>query len=78
MLTVTALSVASSTVLRIAEQIQGSTEALPCSGRGLCNAITGFCECFYGFGPSDGNGASGLIPDCGHMSIAATDCPSCT
>jgi hypothetical protein len=44
---------------------QGTTESVPCSGRGTCDRLTGFCECDSGFYSSDGNGGPGGIPNCG-------------
>ena len=38
-----------------------------CSNHGTCNHSTGRCECFRGWGSSDGTtGATGTIEDCGH------------
>lgn len=45
--------------------VDGSKENLVCSGRGLCNTATGMCECFSGYGSSDGKGAAGNKRDCG-------------
>ena len=36
-----------------------------CSGRGLCDEMTGTCVCVEGFGSSDGAGKKGEIQDCG-------------
>ena len=37
-----------------------------CSGRGLCDEMTGTCVCMEGFGSSDGKGKKGTIQDCGY------------
>lgn len=46
---------------------KGTTERLPCSGRGLCNRVTGKCECFKDYYSSDGLGGAGKRDDCGHI-----------
>jgi hypothetical protein len=48
------------------ESTKGTTETDECSARGLCNHATGNCECFVGFGSSDGSGGAGDIADCGY------------
>ena len=53
--------------LTIQEQRKGSTEDDECSLRGLCNRETGECECFSGFGASDGQGGEGSIANCGYI-----------
>lgn len=50
-------------------------EALPCSGRGKCNARTGVCACFTGFTSSNGKGSQGNIGDCGFAYLPITSCP---
>jgi hypothetical protein len=47
---------------------QGTTERVPCSGRGTCDPATGTCACYAGFYPSDGVGGPGSVPDCGSPS----------
>lgn len=51
----------------VAEHIPGNKEMLECSGRGLCDRITGLCTCFEGYGSSDGMGKKGLVGDCGFL-----------
>jgi len=42
-----------------------SKEMVSCSNKGLCDAATGLCSCFAGFGSSDGMGNRGNMNDCG-------------
>ncbi|ETV93612.1 hypothetical protein, variant 2 [Aphanomyces invadans] len=57
----------------VAASVDGTTERLPCSGRGQCDTSSGLCTCVAGFGDSDGGGNAGQIPDCGFGSTAT--CP---
>ncbi|KDO18240.1 hypothetical protein SPRG_16366 [Saprolegnia parasitica CBS 223.65] len=52
----------------------GTTEGLPCSGRGDCNPSTGICTCVPGFTSSNGAGNPGKLGDCGAGMTAA--CPT--
>lgn len=52
--------------LSVSKHRSGTKEMLECSGRGLCNRETGFCECFEGYGSSDGTGKIGYLGDCGY------------
>lgn len=44
---------------------QGTKEYITCSARGLCNHLTGMCECAAGYASSDGQGKIGIRRDCG-------------
>ena len=50
----------------IEEDVTGTKEWIECSGRGLCDEVTGACSCFNGFGASDNQGGGGTLPNCGH------------
>ena len=39
--------------------VEGTTERLPCSGRGSCSSTSGQCTCFPGFFSSDGDDGAG-------------------
>lgn len=52
----------------VSEQTPGTKEDIVCSGRGICDHLTGECECFTGFASSDGQGNSGILRDCGYKS----------
>ena len=43
----------------------GGSPALPCSGRGLCDRVTGQCRCFLGYGASNNDRADGPLENCG-------------
>jgi hypothetical protein len=45
--------------------VTGTMENIECSGRGICDYSTGTCNCFKGFGSSDGNLGVGNRGDCG-------------
>ena len=51
--------------LTITTITDGDKEHRTCSGRGLCNHDSGFCECFPGYASSDGQGNVGSRRDCG-------------
>ena len=53
--------------IEIQETVKGSKENIECSGRGLCDQLTGTCSCFSGFASSDGMGGLGTLGDCGYM-----------
>lgn len=68
-------------ILQYWTPVQATTESIPCSGQGICNANDGSCACFPGFWSSDGDGNSGTIPDCGSLTSpngtvsVVTTCP---
>ena len=43
----------------------GTTENVECSNHGVCDRLTGLCECFVGWTSSDGEGGYGMQNDCG-------------
>lgn len=47
--------------------VPGTKEYDVCSDRGLCNWNTGICECFLGYGSSNGQGQEGRVGDCGYV-----------
>lgn len=44
----------------------GDTEWEYCSRRGECRYDSGFCDCYTGYGNSDGLGGQGTVNDCGY------------
>jgi len=46
--------------------LEGDDTLFTCSNHGICNHELGNCECFRGWGSSDGNGGLGSHRDCGH------------
>jgi hypothetical protein len=53
------------------ERLQASSAVgiFTCAGKGNCNSVTGRCECFSGYGTSDGFGNPGVTGDCGSSII---------
>lgn len=49
------------------QDVPGTKEFNTCSDRGLCNWNTGICECFLGYGSSNGQGKEGRVGDCGYV-----------
>ena len=62
-------------------QVKATKERLMCSGRGVCGPLpysqaqAGQCDCFEGFGSSDGHGGIGLHEDCGWPKVVVSGCP---
>ena len=50
----------------VSEYRAGSKQDVACANRGLCDADTGLCSCFAGFGSSAGQGGPGSLRDCGY------------
>jgi hypothetical protein len=53
------------TGVRTLEITKGTTTTAECSGRGTCDRSTGVCQCYAGFGASNGARGPGDIEDCG-------------
>ncbi len=53
----------------------GTTESEVCNNRGDCDPGTGVCACYKGYGPSNGQGLAGMIPDCGNITVTPSGCP---
>ena len=55
--------------ITIAEENKGTKLAYECSNNGYCNRLTGECQCFSGYGSSDGNGNKGQLGDCSYRDV---------
>jgi hypothetical protein len=50
----------------------GTREYVECSNRGVCNYLSGVCNCFGGYSSSDGaNGLPGTVGDCGYREFTS-------
>lgn len=65
----------SSSTLVVAKVVEGTKENLECSGRGICDANTGVCECSFNFDTSNGYNAAGTRGDCGYATDLIQFCP---
>ncbi len=63
---------ASIDTIAVTEEVSGTKEQMECAGRGTCNVLTGQCNCFPGYGSSDGMGGAGQTGDCGYIEPVAT------
>ncbi|KAH8064637.1 hypothetical protein JL722_1514 [Aureococcus anophagefferens] len=63
--------------ISVAEMTKGTKEDRECSGRGLCDTLTGRCGCDQDkWGSSDGYGGRGTRGDCGvAVDLPIEDCP---
>lgn len=55
--------------------VTGTKESIPCSGRGLCDTLTGVCTCYTSYQTSNGLGQPGSRGDCGSTIGGITACP---
>ena len=51
--------------VRALRSIPGTSGNEECSGRGLCDRVTGQCRCFLGYGASNNNRGEGTDENCG-------------
>lgn len=61
--------------IAVTESRKGTKENAPCSDRGICDPMTGYCTCFTGFQSSNGQGTSGQRGDCGFNEGFIDVCP---
>lgn len=47
--------------------VRGTTEVAVCNNRGVCNKVTGVCECFDDWTSSNGHGGPGNLGDCAYL-----------
>jgi len=63
---ITALQGGAGTIT-VAETQKGDKDNVICSEKGICDAATGFCKCFNGYGSSNHDASSGTTRDCGKV-----------
>ena len=68
-LTVTANGVTSTGQITFLRRIAGKGTLYECSGHGQCDRSTGECQCYPGYGSSDGYGHFGIRGDCGRSTV---------
>ena len=56
--------------ITVVQKVAGEKENHQCSNQGVCDHLTGACDCFNGYSSSDGNGNAGLRNDCGYFGIS--------
>eukprot|EP00636_Phaeomonas_parva_P017009 CAMPEP_0118881234 /NCGR_PEP_ID=MMETSP1163-20130328/20733_1 /TAXON_ID=124430 /ORGANISM="Phaeomonas parva, Strain CCMP2877" /LENGTH=1262 /DNA_ID=CAMNT_0006817951 /DNA_START=152 /DNA_END=3940 /DNA_ORIENTATION=+ len=66
---VAATVAAGTATVNIQQSTAASKTATDCSDHGICDPLTGTCNCFDGWASSDGDGGNGLRMDCGHLSV---------
>ena len=59
----------------VTEELTGTKESITCSGRGVCDPITGTCGCSPNFDTSDGYNDPGVRGDCGFAQATIQYCP---
>lgn len=62
-------------ILSISLTQKGTKENALCSNRGICNSLTGICECSMNFESSNGYNQPGSRGDCGYETLFTQFCP---
>jgi hypothetical protein len=53
--------------VNVTESVAGTHHVASCSNKGTCNTQTGVCQCYRGWGSSDGMFSVGASGDCGYL-----------